>query len=82
MADLYDHLLAFYVWGCFTDGKFDAEKAAAMGYNEAQLPVIEKYLADNPDGVKAAQKVAEDYAAATAPPAEAEPVAEEPPAEG
>ena len=54
MADLYDHPVEFYVYGCTTDGEFDAEKATALGYNKAQLPVIEKYLADNPDQVKAA----------------------------
>lgn len=54
MAYLYDLPVEFYVYGCTTGGNFDAEKAVARGYNEAQLPAIEQFLADNPDQVKAA----------------------------
>lgn len=75
MADLYDHPLEFYVYGCTSGGSFDAEKATALGYNNAQHSVIRQYLADNPDGVKAALKKAEEWQATLA---EAEPVVEKP----
>ena len=71
MADLYDHPLEFYVYGCFTNGAFDTGKCAALGYNEAQIAVITQYLADNPDGVAAAVKAAEDWIAARQPAASA-----------
>jgi len=41
---LYDLPLSFYQEGCVTDGQFDPEKAAALGYSEAQFEAIEKFL--------------------------------------
>jgi hypothetical protein len=41
---LYDLPLNFYQHSVVTDGKFDPEKAAALGYSTAQFTVIEEFL--------------------------------------
>lgn len=45
MADiLYDLPISFYQQACVTDGEFDAEKAAALGYSPAQFGAIKEAL--------------------------------------
>ena len=46
---LYDLPVDFYRNGCTTDGKFDPEKAEALGYSEAQFPAIKKFLGEDYD---------------------------------
>lgn len=41
---LYDLPRSFYENGVVTDGQFDPEKAAALGYSEAQFEAIEAFL--------------------------------------
>jgi hypothetical protein len=41
---LYDMSRSYYEQAVVTDGAFDPEKAAALGYSEAQFPAIEKFL--------------------------------------
>lgn len=41
---LFDLPLNFYQNAVVTDGAFDPGKALALGYNEHQLPAIEKFL--------------------------------------
>ena len=41
---LYDLPLSFYQNAVVTDGAFDEDKAAALGYNRAQFAAIEKFL--------------------------------------
>lgn len=60
---LYDLPVSFYQQACVTDGKFDAEKAAALGYSEAQFIVIKDALGlqvEQPD--KEAQQKPKDHA--------------------
>jgi len=45
---LYDLPVEFYRNGCVTDGKFDPEKALALGYNEHQLKEIEQFIGSVP----------------------------------
>lgn len=56
MADstfLFDQPVDYFRHGCTTDGKFDPEKALALGYSEAQFPAIEQFLAGEDVGVAA-----------------------------
>jgi hypothetical protein len=41
---LYDLSLSFYQQAVVTDGQFDPEKAAALGYSSAQFTVIQEFL--------------------------------------
>lgn len=41
---LYDQPRNYFLYGCTTDGRFDPEKALALGYSEAQLGPIEEFL--------------------------------------
>ena len=41
---LYDLSRSFYLNGVVTDGEFDAEKAAALGYSEAQFGPIKEFI--------------------------------------
>ena len=41
---LYDQPRNYFLYGCTTDGKFDPEKAAALGYSPAQFSAIEEFL--------------------------------------
>lgn len=41
---LYDQPREYFLYGCTTDGRFDAEKALALGYSKHQLGPIEEFL--------------------------------------
>jgi hypothetical protein len=41
---LYDQPRNYFLHGCVTDGRFDAEKATALGYSPAQFDAIEEFL--------------------------------------
>ena len=41
---LYDLSLSFYQQAVVTDGQFDPEKAAALGYSSAQFSIIQRFL--------------------------------------
>lgn len=41
---LYDQPRDYYKHGCCTDGVFDPEKAAKLGYSPAQFDAIKEFL--------------------------------------
>lgn len=43
---LYDQPRDYYKHGCCTDGKFDPEKAKALGYGPAQLDAIREFIGE------------------------------------
>lgn len=43
---LYDQPRDYFKHGCCTDGKFDPEKAKALGYSPAQYGEIQEFIGD------------------------------------
>ena len=41
---LYDMSRSYYEQAVVTDGQFDPEKAAALGYSSAQFSIIQQFL--------------------------------------
>lgn len=44
-AYLFDLPIEYFRLACVTDGQFDPEKAAALGYSEAQFAAIQEAVA-------------------------------------
>ena len=52
-AYLFDLPIQYFRLACVTDGQFDPEKAAALGYSEAQFAAIQEAVATESPSVAA-----------------------------